>query len=356
MYIIYSRLRFSIVLICSFFCALNLCAMGDSSITVPLTMEYHKNIPIKPIIKVSIGGGEQASLVFDTGSAGIFIKKSLVGKHIDTNKVITRDYGSGTREHKYNGKIAISTVQIIDKDASGKEAIVAETYPIPIIVVPDEVYGDSKHDGIFGVRLSNEKYGIISPLAALTNKSLSSGFIVDVNDYSQSTVILGLNKDNVSGFKLTDPLPKQHSHRSISKSVPKDINFWDTSKLPTKSVIYLGSGNQNQEKMKINTHKTIFDTGSNRIHYCLDDHTRKELKNLMYDRELLKQEALLEIELPEVFDWKIQPSLERHNSHNVYFLDEKKHRSYLNTGIGIFFQYKILYDIKNGKIGFLKKK
>jgi hypothetical protein len=315
-------------------------AEDQSSVIVPMKIASEGPRDFMPSVNISVAGGPSTSVLFDTGSVGLHIFADKVGSQNIryTNTHVSNQYGDGV---VYEGVIAFAPVCI-----NG-----IATAPIPIVVVQKAYCSASKprclvvrgdpnepapHDGFYGVmgvamrpkiNVQFPDQSLYSPLRALPD-NYASGFIIQNWSKQGGQIVIGLNPSNRAGFNYIQ-LPKVGVY-------PDGQAYYKDRGLSVQYTI--GGIRQNFD--------TIFDTGGNaQVHFFA--------KNPGFPArgKIVKPGTAFSASLPNVFNWNLTTG-NIAGVNTVSFKPNAGSRGVLNTGITFFFDYDVLYDYQNGRLGF----
>jgi hypothetical protein len=314
-------------------------ALADNeTTTVPLQM-IAENVGYQPGVTISVAGGPPSTVIFDTGSTGLYIFASQVGNLNlrETHHPVTYGYGDGER---YEGELVYAPVTI-----GG-----VTTQPIPIVVVKraycsnikpdcpvknDDPNNPVAHFGIYGTMgvgmTMIPKDKVYSPLRALPG-NYGNGFIIQGLSEQGGSLVLGLTPNNTAGFSQVQ-LPQKGTY-------PDGSPMYDDKSL---MVQYTIAGRTKELP-------TAFDTGGNEPPHFFSDNSLgfPEAKKAKIVPAGKNFEAILE----NGFDWSFVTT-KQVGPHQVKFKPKPANAEpWFNTGVGFFYQFDVLYDYANGKLGF----
>jgi hypothetical protein len=167
--------------------------------------------------------------------------------------------------------------------------------------------------------------------------NFSNGFIITGNSNGgNSSLILGLTAENREGFKITS-LSQQPAISGIPGS------RWD-SRLNGVCVTITGSSMNNTCNGKMLT-----DTGTNSGF--------TEIKSASLAGKLkpgkLRPENKVQVTIPGIFDYSVVPgNRDGFDLWNINVSPGAQHPVVVNSGIGFFDKYDVLFDPINGQQGF----
>lgn len=318
-------------------------AFADTaSMTVPMTMVSAADGDFEPTMSISVAGGSPSSVLFDTGSVGLHILASQVGNQnlTYTNHHVTNGYGDG---EMFEGVIAFAPVTI-----NG-----ISTKPIAIVVIQKAYCAKNKpncpvanddpnnpvaHNGIYGIMgvgmvpsvdKKAPKQTLFSPLRALPG-NYGNGYILQSWNQNSGNFIIGLTPDNTAGFN-TVQLPQVGLY---SDATP----YYDDKSVKVQYTI----GNKTRKL------RTAFDTGGNgEIHFF-----GKGSLGFPRHKNIVTPGSSFEAVLPNGFDWSFITGKQLGENQVGFKPPLGKKGVYLNTGITFFFNYDVMYDFANGRLGF----
>ncbi|MDM9384809.1 family 10 glycosylhydrolase [Chlorogloeopsis sp. ULAP01] len=325
----------------------NLAARDTSQVTVRKPSYNSLSLPLHTkgsvgqrnrgyFLEVAVAGGQPRRILMDTGSAGLRVPKEFLGNFPvrRTGKVVKEVLSDGTI---LQGELVYTNVRI---------GPIPTEEPIPVQVVSSRQCISQKPNcsaksgtpfsGIIGVNYF-EKSLPHNPLRKLPG-NFSNGFIVTGNGNSSNngSLILGLTAENREGFKMT-ALSQQPAISGIPGS------RWD-SRLNGVCVTITGSSMNNTCNGKM-----LADTGANSGF--------TEIKSASLAGKLkpgkLRPENTVQVTIPGIFDYSIVPgNRDGFDLWNLNVSPQAQHPVVVNSGIGFFDKYDVLFDPINGQQGF----
>ncbi|MBW4643745.1 MAG: glycoside hydrolase family 10 protein [Goleter apudmare HA4340-LM2] len=287
-------------------------------------------------LEVAVAGGQPRRVLLDTGSAGLRVPKEFLG-----NAPITRT-GQTIKETLSDGTILEGELVY----ANVRVGLIPATEPVPVQIVTSRqctaqkpncsAKGGATFSGIIGVNYS-EKSLSYNPLRKLPG-NLSNGFIMSGNGGSNNngSLILGLSADNQTGFKMTAWSPQP-----AINGVPG--NRWD-SRLSGVCVTIAGGA----AKIPCNG-KMIADTGS--INGWTEVKSATTVGKLKAG--VLGAANALKVGINGVFDYSLKPgNRDGFNRWSLSISPKLEVPVFVNTGIGFFDRFDVLFDPVNGRQGF----
>jgi len=314
----------------------------NASMVLPVDIVSTKPGSYQPAVSISVAGGPQTSVLFDTGSVGLHIFASQVGNMnlTYTKHHVTNGYGDGKQ---YEGIVAYAPVTI-----NG-----VSTKPIPIVVIQKAYCAQNKpncpvagddpnnpvaHGGMYGVMgvemvpgidKKAPKQTLYSPLIALPG-NYGNGFIVQGWNEDSGSLIIGLTPENTAGFNKVQ-LPQAGQY-------PDGRPYYNDKGLMVEYSI----GN-NTRKLR-----TAFDTGGNALVHFFSDGSLGFPRH----KNIIRPGESFEAVLPNGFDWQFMTGKELGVNQVGYKPQLGGRPPYINTGITFFFDYDVMFDYYNGMLGF----
>ncbi|WP_245894863.1 glycoside hydrolase family 10 protein [Nostoc cycadae] len=307
------------------------------TLTVPL---YTKGSVSQPgrgyFLEVSVAGDRPKRVLLDTGSAGLRVPKEFLGNVPvrKTGQIVKEVLSDGTI---LEGELVYTTMSI---------GLIATEEPIPVQVVTSRKCTPQKPNcsaktntpfsGIIGVNYS-ERTLPYNPLRKLPG-NLSNGLIVTGNGGSNNngSLTLGLTAKNREGFKMTS-LKQQPAIDGIPG------NRWD-SRLIGVCLTISGSSIKNN----CNT-RMVTDTRAR--------NSFVEFKSASLAGKLkpgsLRGENAVKVAIPKILDYSLVPgNRDGFNLWNINISPKAEYPIFVNSGIGFFDKYDVLFDSINGQQGF----
>jgi outer membrane autotransporter protein len=179
--------------------------------SVALPLSYKGSDAFPNLISLSVGGGNQTNITFDSGSTGLYILESEVGSDVTlTSTPFKQRYEDGT---EFEGHVGLAKVTF--KTATGE----VTTSEIRLGVIEHYTCGSdpdclADRSGVMGTRYYQYKLsegetgvptGIFNPLAFLPD-NLGSGYMVAATGPTPS-IIVGLTPNNTQDFPSTAIMP-----------------------------------------------------------------------------------------------------------------------------------------------------
>jgi len=319
----------------------------QSSFTVPLSIvDVGNNKRLG--VQVSVAGSPLRTYLLDTGSTGMYLAKYKLHKsdYSLTSQTFAQKYTSGIH---YDGVVAKTSVAFENgPKASGVYVgLIQSVKGIPGWK-SDLRRGKPPYEGKFygtlGMSLvpgQPKKQGNLYSIIAQLPGNLSSGFIIHTGgiDGTSPTLTIGLNSANTRGF-TTVPMPaangtSQATPYAYGNGLKNHVLAWNDKGV---NLNYGISG------LNSFSAKSIFDTGE----------PSTTLYPVKVPRGLLNGQSLINGLL---FEARITPGINWRfltgPTANVNQVDVGPNtRGTVNTGIGLFFHYDVMYDLADGTIGF----
>ncbi|WP_242037816.1 glycoside hydrolase family 10 protein [Tolypothrix sp. FACHB-123] len=287
-------------------------------------------------MELSVAGGQPKRVLIDTGSSGLRVPPGFLGNAPinRTGQIIKEVLSDGT---VLEGELAYTIMQI---------GFIPTDEPVPVQIVtsrqclPQKPNCSAKSgaafSGIIGVNYG-EKALPYNPLRKLPG-NLSSGFIVSGNSGGKNNgnLILGLTANNREGFRMV-PLSQQ----AAINDVPG--HRWD-SQINGVCLTIAGSALKNTCNSKM-----VVDTGASNAF--------TEIKSAALMGKLkpgrLRPENSVKVTIPGVLDYSVKPgNRDGFNVWNVNLSTKAENPVSVNSGIGFFDKYDVLFDPVNGQQGF----
>lgn len=318
----------------------------NSTISVPLQVIPVSKNNYKVGITISVAGGPPTQLTFDTGGSGLHIFKSQVGSTniTYTNQHIKSAFASGL---VYEGTIAMAPVTIGS----------VTTAPIPVLVIekayclqdkpncgagsdpnnPSPIMG--QFYGELGASMLPETHGnnpaqtLYTPFRALPDNYGTGYIIQNLSPNGTGSLILGLTPQNSAGFNQVQ-LPKSNLQ------YPDGTTAYNDKGLNVNYTI----DNMNQVM------RTAFDTGGDIV---VNFFTGGTLGYPARQNHITPNNNF-NAYLANGFNWQFTTS--NHPGRNFIKIEPQlkgKGGPYVNTGISFFFDYDVMYNFKDGKLGFM---
>lgn len=280
-------------------------------------------------LEVAIANGQPRRVLLDTGSTGLRVPKEFLGNSPiqRTGQIIKETLSDGT---VLEGELVYANVRF---------GLIPATEPVPVQIVTSRrciaqkptcsAKGGGNFSGIIGVNYF-EKSLPYNPLRKLPG-NLSNGFIVN-----NGSLILGLTTANQAGFRMASWSP-QPAIDGVSGS------RWD-SRLGSVCLTIAGSG----AKIPCNG-RMIVDSGSiNGWTQVKSSATVGKLK-----AGVLGAANALKVGISGVFDYSLIPGTRNgFNRWSLSISPQAEFPMFVNTGIGFFDRFDILFDPVNGRQGF----
>lgn len=315
---------------------------------VPLNVVPIGKNNFKVGITVSVAGGPPSQLTFDTGGSGLHIFASQVGKQNIryTGQKVDSSFGGSVSGFTFHGEIAYAPVSI-----GGMT-----TKPIPILVIQSvQCHGNGQCPfnttsggppmmGNFygelgaGMELENFQGSAIklnTPFRELPG-NYGSGFIIqNLSPYGGSgQLVLGLTPDNTTGYKTVQLSKTGELQDNSGRYVYNDKGV----------VVQYTIGQVSQ------AWRTAFDTGGNaNINLFLG-----QIPGVPVLGRRVGPGLPFEAVLNNAFDWRFFTGRQEGvNAVSMLPLIGRK-GPYVNTGLLFFFNYNVMYNFKDGLLGFMQ--
>jgi hypothetical protein len=318
------------------------------TVTLPLTKVAYGDV-VSFGITASVAGGPPRLYLFDTGSSGMFVADAGLDPddYTKTAQKFHQHYTSGTH---YRGDVIDTTIDL------GQGAF-ARGVELGLI---EEAYGgtisgwdkslreglppyENHYYGTFGTSLTPgtlEKQGGLYAVIAQLPGNLNTGFIVHSGgiDGKAPTLTIGLTDENRRGF-VTVPIPAAGPPGTTYDSgngLANGVLAWDDRQVMIGYDI---------EKMDPFQAPTTFDTGD----FSTTLYTGNVPKDLVHDGRLVSG-LKFAMEIAPGVEWKFDTGSQ--GSVNRVDVGGGREGGPVNTGIGLFYQFDVMYDIENGLLGF----
>jgi hypothetical protein len=199
---------------------------GPGRLSVPVTVETNTVGTMRAIVHVSVGGGHSVPVLLDTGSAGLRILPSDVGRAvIRTGQTETATFGGGiqltsataTATVNVGGASTPSSTEVSLIQSSGCASGFPSCQPGQGI---SELLGASGVDGILGVAMSDSStaQSLYSPLLQL-RAPYRNGFTLSLPAGGPDSLILGTPRSTSN--TITVPM-----HAATPSTYPNGVPAW----------------------------------------------------------------------------------------------------------------------------------
>lgn len=297
-------------------------------------------------INCDVGGSGYKLFLLDTGSSGLF--SGVVGNATDLDIPFSQSYESGIQfcGTAYQGSIdfgggastsdgvfgGISCAQgsIYSCTCTTSPCTSATCFPTP---------DNPPLYGTFGASLiqsqsNSEIYTLIAQLPG----NLSTGFIVQTGGYegSSPTLIIGLTDENRQGF-ISAKLEADGQY-------PNGSDAWNDRSLKAATSVSFEGQTQN-----IHDGTVLFDTGNPDAH--ISPRRNVDSTFLTHSGDQLKTGVLFDATINDAVNWSFLAG-ETVSEDRLRVTEPIPHKTYMSAGIDIFYRYNVMYDMKNGRIGF----
>lgn len=290
---------------------------GLNSISMPITQANTKTYTT-----ITAGGGKAAKVTVDTGSSLLVLEKQYLGQYRKdpANQRITTGYGNGA-------KIVHGVLVYADVTLNTTPATTAVN--VPILMVPNGTFHGSA--GIMGVEMSNQT-SLWKHLPNPYNQMM-------IIDNPNNTVTFGdFSNEQVGTFGMVQ-LNESRCNNTVKPESPYDtLTCWGTRKIP---VTYMFQSNTGEVLFK-HTYNTVFDTGGVLTHFFLQpipQAIQPSLSGQDYQGSIVMQ-----------LDTNNQGSITLPATQAVKVFNND--RNVVNSGFEVFNQKAVLFDSRNGVIGF----
>jgi hypothetical protein len=295
------------------------------------------------VLPVSVGGASPVGLLLDTGSTALRVFTSALGAAAvqRTTQSVTELYADGTT---FQGVLGTARVAIGDAATDAPISVhLVDTVTCdpskpscPVSATGERHYTDYGMSGILGVSLRAKTTApdLYSPLAQLPG-NLGGGFILRSGRYGSSsgTLVIGLTADNTAGF-AQGSLAAQTGVSAHPNGVPT----WDDTSL---QVCFTIGGTT------VQAHCTpmVFDTGSTALSIVATGVPTTMLQN----GDLISGTSV-EMASAGLFD--VSFTVGNPVTSGVDNVAIHATGTHANSGIEMFFRRDLLFDARNGRIGF----
>lgn len=293
---------------------------GSSLATAPVTHEHSKTFTM---IKVG-DEGTPAKVTLDTGSSMLVLEAQYLKSYRAdaSNKAVTMSYGNkGTQ--RMNGAIVYANVAL-----NTNPVIIARD--VPIVMVPNGTFHDGRA-GIMGMEMSNQT-SLWKHLPSPYNQMM-------VINGPASTVSFGSLSDNDINTFATVQLNEGRCNNNVTpESNYANSTCWATRKVP---VNYTFTSSDGKVVYKA-TYHTIFDTGGDNTHLFVQP-VPNALKPYL-------QNTIFAGVVTMGINSDNQPNFMIPTTQVVGVVKSK--RNVVNSGNQVFYDKTVLFDAKDGMIGF----
>lgn len=321
---------------------------ANSSLNVPLKL-VEAGGGTRIAVKVSVAGGPFRQYLLDTGSVGMYIANDRLNRtaYVTTTQSFAQHYSSGIH---YSGPVILTSLSFAPGQSASNVFIglVTKAKGKKVADWNKQIKNnrppyEKQFYGTLGLSLepgNSKQQGSLYNVIAQLPGNLNTGFIIHTGGINGQSPMLtiGLTPENTKGF-VTIPIPTAAglgSTYSYGNGAANKVLAWDDK---GGLVQYQING------LPAFTAPTVFDTG--------------EPATTLYTGGVpsrLKSGADLsngldfEAKLAQGLAWAFQTG----SQVNVNQVDVGPSRSSgtVNSGIGLFFSYDVMFDIKDGLIGF----
>lgn len=351
-------------------------AAQPETVTLELTPIHHLG-GLGLGIDVSVGGGPFNLCLFDTGSSGLYVAPQIVGSGAsDTGNCFQYAYLSGNSfcGYVYEGVIDLgsgvatsssgifgniycaqnSMNDSFDKchcnygPCSGMPPLCNTTpdthcFPINPDFDSPSLYGTCGVSLMPGSSITDNLYTVIAQMPG----NLSSGFIIQTGGYPNAAprLTVGLTPENSQGFLFVE-LEQDGSY-------PNNLPAW----YDKGTLIHLNLNDQGVEQSFEEGLRSVFDTGTPDV-IIYQNSSAPELDCAFANnctQNYLNSGVAFNViggDGNEGLNWTFKTGQNR--SQNLVGINNSSTttKTYLNTGINVFFTYDVMYDMANGRLGF----
>lgn len=297
-------------------------------------------------ITCNVGGSGDKLFLFDTGSSGLF--SGVVGNATDLGTSFLQSYESGihfcgtafqgsidfgggasTSDGVFGG-ISCAQGSIYSCTCTTSPCTSASCFPTPDSPPLYGTFGAS----LIQSKIIPEIYTMIAQLPG----NLSTGFIVQTGGFNgdSPTLIIGLTDENRQGF-ISAKLAADGQY-------PNGVDAWDDRSLKAATSVSFEGENQNIQEGTI-----LFDTGNPDAHISPNDPVNPAFLSQSGDR--LETGVLFDAAVNDAVNWSFLAGTTV-SEDRLGVTAPIPNKTYMTTGIDIFYRYNVMYDIKNGRIGF----
>lgn len=297
-------------------------------------------------ITCNVGGSGDALFLFDTGSSGLF--SGVVGNATDLGTPFLQSYESGIHfcGTAYQGIIDFGSGAITpDGVFGGVSCAQGSIYNCTCTTSPCSSAtcfptSDNPHlYGTFGASLVQSKIvPEIYTLIAQMPGNLKTGFIVQTGGYdgTSPTLIMGLTEENRQGF-ISAKLNKDGTY-------PNGVEAWNDRSLEAATSVSFEGEEQNIQMGTI-----LFDTGNPDAHISPTDPVNPTF--LSQSGNILEPGVLFDATVNNAVNWSLIAGT-KVSDDRLGVTAPIPDKTYMTTGIDIFYRYNVMYDMENGRIGF----
>lgn len=320
-----------------------------SSVSVSLPIVTTPQGGRRILVPVSVAGGPERSLIFDTGSTGVIMFADAVGAAglQKTDMPLTAEYGDGTL---FQGVLAYAPVTIAGVTTAAAIAImlVEQVGCTPSQPTCETAGGFASWEsageyGVAGAGLVSS--GLFNPLSQVPG-ALGGGFLIDTGGAGSSaaTLTLGLTPDNTAGFV------RASLSAEPGVQTPSGGTVWNDRSLSVCFTFGPGPSGQPPATQPV-CGATAFDTGSQLTAFLGDLPAA-----LVATNTIVVSGTPVRMALAGVFDLTFVAGDDVSQDLVVATGSTPATLSSLsllaNTGIEFFFRFAVLYDSVNGQMGF----
>lgn len=288
-----------------------------NAISIPITQANTKTYTT-----ITAGGGKSAKVTVDTGSSLLVLEEQYLGQYRadPNNQRITTGYGNGA-------KIVHGALVYADVVLNTSPATTAVN--VPILMVPNGTFHGSA--GIMGVEMNNQT-SVWKHLPDPYNQMM----IVD-NPHNKVTFGRFSNAD-MNAF-ATVQLDTSRCSNTVKPESPYDtITCWATRKIPATYVFHSPTG----EVIFNQSYNTVFDTGGVLTHFFLQpipDAIQPNVKGQDYSGYVVMK-----------LDTMNQGTITLPTTQAIKVFGNN--RNEVNSGFKLFSKKTVLFNARDGVIGF----
>lgn len=306
-------------LLCLGFSAWFTAACADVSLVTAPTIQANK----KTYTMITVGdAATPVKVTLDTGSSMLVLEKQYVTNFRSdlANNTITMEYGNGAMVLK--GRVVYTNVTL-----NTSPAITATD--VPILMVPDGTFKD--RGGIMGVEMNSQT-------SVWRHLPLPYNEMMIVSGPDSSVSFGALNNEEINAFATVQLNEAACANAIQPEPAYATVTCWATRKIP---LTYTFKSPDNQVVYQAQ-YNTLFDTGGVLTHFFLQP-IPDEISELTKDQH---------------FNGVITMSLSTNNAgaielpatQQVGMIASK--RNFVNSGFDVFRQMAVLFDARDGVVGF----
>ncbi|MDR3635542.1 MAG: hypothetical protein P4L84_17185 [Isosphaeraceae bacterium] len=320
----------------------------DTTLTVPLKL-VTVGSQERLAVNVSVAGGPYLPYLLDTGSVGMYAANFNINpkSYTTTSTTFDQHYTSGIH---YSGPVIRTNVSFAQGESASNVYLGLITSAKGSLVAGWQralAQGSAPYEnqfyGTLGMSLAPgeaKKQGSLYSVIAQLPGNLHTGFIIHTGGVAgkDPTLTIGLTPQNMQGF-TTVPLPSAGSRGTTyayGNGAANHVLAWNDK---GATLGYQITG------LPPFSAPTVFDTGE----ASTTLYTGGIPKSLLVNGRL-ESGLQFTTKLASGLAWQIVTG--SHENINRVDVGASRSSGTVNTGIGLFFNYDVMYDIQDGLIGF----